>query len=218
MRRRRKHLEVSTFPFLAVLLCAMGALILVLLIMDRKAHRVAEAKALDRVRQQHAEYDRQLAQRRLQHEGKKRVVRQAWEKKREVLRTRVHTEEEALDRELRQVRARLAEAARKLQRAGLIRYGLGKAATLGFSNFPDLTLFRAMTPDGQRLISRDKDNQMTRWRLEDTKIVREESVKRSFRTWVGIVPPVAFSPDSKRLIHPINNKSGPKVDKALAPP
>ena len=37
MRRRRQTLHVSTFPFLAVLLCAMGSLILVLLVMDRRA-------------------------------------------------------------------------------------------------------------------------------------------------------------------------------------
>jgi len=44
--RRRHKLEVSTFPFLAVLLCAMGALILLLLIMDRRAkiaRSIAEA-------------------------------------------------------------------------------------------------------------------------------------------------------------------------------
>ena len=45
MRRRRKPLEVSTFPFLAVLLCAMGSLILMLLVMDRRAKAVARAKA-----------------------------------------------------------------------------------------------------------------------------------------------------------------------------
>ena len=37
MRRRRHKLEVSTFPFLAVLLCAMGSLILLLLVIDRRA-------------------------------------------------------------------------------------------------------------------------------------------------------------------------------------
>jgi hypothetical protein len=47
MRRPRKHLEVSTFPFLAVLLCAMGALILVLMAMDRKARQAAEARGKD---------------------------------------------------------------------------------------------------------------------------------------------------------------------------
>ena len=39
MRTRRHKLQVSTFPFLAVLLCAMGALLLVLLVMDRRAPR-----------------------------------------------------------------------------------------------------------------------------------------------------------------------------------
>jgi hypothetical protein len=45
MRRRRHSLQVSTFPFLAVLLCAMGSLILVLLVMDRQARRAAQARA-----------------------------------------------------------------------------------------------------------------------------------------------------------------------------
>ena len=45
MRRRSKKLEVSTFPFLAVLLCAMGSLILVLLITDRKGKLAAKFKA-----------------------------------------------------------------------------------------------------------------------------------------------------------------------------
>ena len=46
MRTRRQKLEVSTFPFLAVLLCAMGSLMLVLLVVDRKAKQAALAKAL----------------------------------------------------------------------------------------------------------------------------------------------------------------------------
>ena len=32
MRQRRQRLQVSTFPFLAVLLCAMGSLILLMLL------------------------------------------------------------------------------------------------------------------------------------------------------------------------------------------
>ena len=46
MRRRRAKLEVSTFPFLAVLLCAMGSLILLLLVIDRRGKAVARFKAL----------------------------------------------------------------------------------------------------------------------------------------------------------------------------
>ena len=45
MRTRRHKLQVSTFPFLAVLLCAMGALLLVLLVMDRRAHDAARFRA-----------------------------------------------------------------------------------------------------------------------------------------------------------------------------
>ena len=47
MRRRRRHLEVSTFPFLAVLLCTMGSLILLLLVLDRRAKIAAQRKAIN---------------------------------------------------------------------------------------------------------------------------------------------------------------------------
>lgn len=44
MRRARVKLQVSTFPFLAVLLAAMGALIFLLLVIDRRAKLVARNK------------------------------------------------------------------------------------------------------------------------------------------------------------------------------
>ncbi|HEY1861293.1 MAG TPA: hypothetical protein VGG61_13110, partial [Gemmataceae bacterium] len=49
MRRRRHVLQVSTFPFLAVLLCTMGSLILLLLVIDRRAKAVARFKAAQAV-------------------------------------------------------------------------------------------------------------------------------------------------------------------------
>ncbi len=45
--RKRKKLEVSTFPFLAVLLCTMGSLILLLLVIDKKAKKAALEKAYE---------------------------------------------------------------------------------------------------------------------------------------------------------------------------
>src|SRR5437763_862167 len=47
MRRSRHKLQVSTFPFLAVLLGAMGALILLLLVMDRRSKLVARNRAIE---------------------------------------------------------------------------------------------------------------------------------------------------------------------------
>ena len=46
MRRRRHVVQVDTFPFLAVLLCTMGALMLVLMFVDRRARVVARALPL----------------------------------------------------------------------------------------------------------------------------------------------------------------------------
>jgi hypothetical protein len=54
MRQRRQGLQVSTFPFLAVLLCAMGSLILLLLVIDRRAKIVARIKAMRAVEQAQA--------------------------------------------------------------------------------------------------------------------------------------------------------------------
>ncbi len=47
MRRPRSKLQVSTFPFLAVLLCAMGSLLLLLFIMDRRGKIAAQHFALE---------------------------------------------------------------------------------------------------------------------------------------------------------------------------
>jgi hypothetical protein len=51
MSRKRHAIHVDTFPFLAVLLCAMGSLILLLLIFDRRAKVVARAKAQENAAQ-----------------------------------------------------------------------------------------------------------------------------------------------------------------------
>src|ERR1019366_7474027 len=49
MRRKRSKLQVSTFPFLAVLLCAMGSLLLLLFIMDRRAKIAARNNAMEKI-------------------------------------------------------------------------------------------------------------------------------------------------------------------------
>ena len=61
MRKRRHVLQVSTFPFLAVLLCAMGSLILLLLVIDRRAKVVARAKALQAASQVEAQETKMAA-------------------------------------------------------------------------------------------------------------------------------------------------------------
>ncbi len=45
MRRRRSRLQVSLFPFLAVLLCVLGTLVLLLLVLDQKARQNAAEEA-----------------------------------------------------------------------------------------------------------------------------------------------------------------------------
>jgi hypothetical protein len=101
MRRRRQTLQVSTFPFLAVLLCAMGALILVLLVMDRKAKMGARARA-----EQEAAH---------QAEEAAAARRAAWEQKRTALHATLTAQEQDLQGRLAKLREDITTAALRLR-------------------------------------------------------------------------------------------------------
>src|SRR5438132_1100199 len=105
MRRRRRHLEVSTFPFLAVLLCTMGSLILLLLVLDRRAKIVALHKVRQDAEQQRARTadDERLA---AEH-------RAEYERRRQELHTLLVQQEVELLGQIEQTRGKLAEAAAK---------------------------------------------------------------------------------------------------------
>ncbi len=79
MRRRRQKLEVSTFPFLAVLLCTMGSLILVLLVIDRKGKAGARAKAMQAAILRAREDESVLAARQAEWERRREALRSALE-------------------------------------------------------------------------------------------------------------------------------------------
>src|SRR3982074_426044 len=87
MRRRRHKLEVSTFPFLAVLLCAMGSLILMLLVLDRRARSVAVAKPRQAASQASAEDARIAAARQAEWEQRRQTLHQQLERERDELAT-----------------------------------------------------------------------------------------------------------------------------------
>jgi hypothetical protein len=76
MRRRRHTLQVSTFPFLAVLLCAMGSLILLLLVLDRRAKVVARAKERERQEAVLAQHSKADQERMREYEQKRLALRQ----------------------------------------------------------------------------------------------------------------------------------------------
>jgi anti-sigma factor ChrR (cupin superfamily) len=99
MRRPRHRLQVSTFPFLAVLLCAMGSLILVLLVMDRRAKQVARAKALQTLAQADAEEQRRAEEQ-----------RDEWERRRRQLHAALLRQDQEVQAECRAVAARIEAA------------------------------------------------------------------------------------------------------------
>src|SRR5437764_10659241 len=85
MRRPRSKLQVSTFPFLAVLLCAMGALLLLLFIMDRRAKVAAQHSVADAVAQRKKRSADEEAARQAEWEEAQAALRQALAQKHDQL-------------------------------------------------------------------------------------------------------------------------------------
>lgn len=104
MKRRRHSLQVSTFPFLAVLLCAMGSLILLLLVIDRRAKVVMRAKALAAIRQMEADDTKESDARAAEYEAR-----------RSALRERLQQEKQKLQDQSVSVERQLTAAAHELQ-------------------------------------------------------------------------------------------------------
>src|ERR687883_489591 len=94
--RARHGLRPETFPFLAVLLCAMGSLILLLLVMDRRAKAVARARAASRA----AAAEQGLA-----------AGKAGWERRRQALHAELVRQDEEVAEQARAVRGRLDAAA-----------------------------------------------------------------------------------------------------------
>jgi hypothetical protein len=102
MKRRRHALQVSTFPFLAVLLCAMGSLILLLLVMDRRAKAVARAKLLQTVAASAAADSEAAAE---------------WQRRRQALHDSLVDQDQEVQNQLQAIVRRSARTASDLQAA-----------------------------------------------------------------------------------------------------
>jgi hypothetical protein len=113
--RRRRHLHVDTFPFLAVLLCAMGSLILVLLIMDRKAKLAARHKAQQEAVELAEERRHQTEALLAERADAERHRHEDWEKKRDALHQGLAQKHEQVTGQVANVRKELDAAIARLQ-------------------------------------------------------------------------------------------------------
>jgi hypothetical protein len=109
MRRRRQRLQVSTFPFLAVLLCTMGSLILLLLVLDRRAKIVALHKVRDDFARVKADKDRR-EQERLRKAAEDERQAAEWQRRRDQLRAALADQEQELVAQVEQARGKVADA------------------------------------------------------------------------------------------------------------
>src|SRR2546428_13334535 len=103
MTLRRNTMQVASFPYLAVLLCSMGSLILLLLVIDRRAKVVMRAKALQAIRQMEAEDAKDSAERAAE-----------WEQRRRALHDQLQQQKQELDVQSASLERQLANAGREL--------------------------------------------------------------------------------------------------------
>jgi hypothetical protein len=118
MRRPRQKLRVSTFPFLAVLLCAMGSLILLLMIFDRRAkiaalQKVHESAVLAKA---HRDTDDEADLARLaEAERLAAANKQEWEDRCNAVHAKLEREELVLEGEIAKAREQLNESGAKVE-------------------------------------------------------------------------------------------------------
>src|SRR5438093_10938425 len=108
--RRRNSLRPDTFPFLAVLLCTMGSLILVLMILDRRARLAANSRAEEAWAQAEKEEAEQAARLRRQQEEHWRARLEDHHREQ----ARLTAREKELREEYERVRSRLETTPRAL--------------------------------------------------------------------------------------------------------
>ena len=104
MRRPRSKLQVSTFPFLAVLLCAMGSLLLLLFIMDRRAKIAARNNAMEK-----------LEARKARTQAEEEARQAEWEKAKEQLHLSLLEQQNQLAEESKGFAENLTDASKKLE-------------------------------------------------------------------------------------------------------
>src|SRR6516165_3239719 len=107
MRVRRQRLQVAIFPFLSVLLCVLGSLILLMLVLDRKVKLAAAEHAQQ---ERLAEREKRHEQQETDHQQKLAERQQLVQKRTQELEERRRAEEERIKKEQdAEVRQHLAE-------------------------------------------------------------------------------------------------------------
>ncbi len=152
MKRRRHKLEVSTFPFLAVLLCAMGSLILVLLAMDRMARRAALSRVQEQADRQAEERSRSLESLQADNDRRRQQAHAAWEAARRALRARLETQLDQIQGQTKTVQTQIHDTDARTQDEMLLLARLRQVLEAELAKFQGtrLTLQKSKPVSGAR--------------------------------------------------------------------
>lgn len=154
MRRARSKLQVSTFPFLAVLLAAMGALIFLLLVMDRRSKVVARNKGREMMTARHEARRKEAAEQEALRLAVLRAQEEELLRRQEAVESSLTEKEKALRGELAKVKGDLIGAAAgiKIEKAEALRLlreqeGLRLALTLATKDLEGKRHARTLTKE-----------------------------------------------------------------------
>ncbi|HEX3316175.1 MAG TPA: hypothetical protein VHR72_14855, partial [Gemmataceae bacterium] len=172
MRRARRKMEVDTFPFLAVLLCAMGALILLLMVIDRRSKIVAQNKAFEAYLARKQSRDADLAERDEARKKAEDAERARWQAKKAELERKLQTEHNDLQKQRSSILADIAGLDAKIRDKSAAEKALVR-------KLADTRL--AVTMTQAELDARQTEIEKTRSEQEGNRRMREEMSQELFR-------------------------------------
>ena len=172
MRRARRKMEVDTFPFLAVLLCAMGALILLLLVIDRRSKIVAQNTAYERYLAQKRSREADLAERDDARRKAEDAERATWQAKKAELEHKLQSEHDDLQKQRSSILVDIAGLDAKIRDRSEAEKSLVR-------KLADTRL--AVTMSQAELDARQTEIEKTRSEQEGNRRLREEMSQELFR-------------------------------------
>ena len=172
MRRARRKMEVDTFPFLAVLLCAMGALILLLMVIDRRSKIVAQNKAYEAYLAHKQSREADIAERDEARKKAEDAERASWQAKKAELERKLQNEHDDLQKQRSSILADIAGLDAKM-------HDRSEAEKALVRKLADTRA--AVTMSQAELDTRQTEIEKTRSEQEGNRRLREEMSQELFR-------------------------------------
>src|SRR5262249_12212934 len=195
--RQRHVLQVTTVPFLAVLLCAMGALILLLLVIDRRAKAVARAKAMQLVERRAAEEAEAVARRQAELEQRRQALYEQLREQDQDLMAQVQAAQGRAEGTAKNLQAEQAHLTELRQRIKAMTAQIAQGQEAMKTRTAEIGQTAAQTQESQRELARMTDELL---RLEKT-LADLKAIRARDQETYSLVPYRGKRGDNRRPIY-----------------